>query len=442
MDEKEREEYFRKLYGDAASEIYMQDVQKDVQKQNKARTDWDYYYDQYQWHKEDTNRAGDVNYDWDKAKELERLGGEYEIGSQFNDENLWRKQGYGEQLGNAANRFLWNTIGDTVGGFASMIDLPGYIDPNKGVFRDFAETMRLQKEAVNKANPIYQKEGAGMMGPGWAGWWIENGSSLASSASSFMLQGAGIGKAMQGIKWLSSINKIDKYDDLARRGKDLATGETLAGVGKTGEQIAKSLELGDKARNLASSVALTQSAAMMSATETYANVYQEALDSGYGEEYAKSVAGSAASNVVNLSRANILLNMTSANKFLGGSKNIKSLKPESFLPSWKNKTLGTALKEGGQEALEENIELSAQKQAETLASDALSKGVESETIKGSAIPGIGLLTAPLLTGNVYGDATWKDITETTLLGAIGGVAQTGLTDLKNRIGSESSFFGA
>lgn len=429
MNPEERAKYLEYLKNTASQENY----NKSIGEEQQYIDEWDYYKKQYDYSKDSFAKSTDIGLDVDKLSEAQRLGADYRVGSEFNEENLWRRQGVGEQLGNATNRFLWNTIYDTIGGTAAMVDLPGYVDPNQGIFRDVADWARRKKEETAEANPIYQKQDAGMLGPGMVAWWIENGSSLASSAASFGIQGMGIGKAMQGAKWLANINKIGKVDKLGRRGAEIATGETLAGIGKTGEQIARGQQLGDFGRNLASSTALTQSAAMMSATETYSSIYEDAVANGYGEEYAKRVAGQAASNVVNMSRANILLNMTSANRFLGGSKNIKSLKPE---------TIKHALaKEGLQEAAEENIELIAQKQAEIESQRALASGDESRVL-GSQLgfiptPTSGLANMPLLTGNVYGDASWKEVIETSVLGALGGMAQTGVSEFTNRLGTST-----
>ena len=422
MNPEEREKYLEYLRNSSMQDKYNESLGEE----QDYLDEWDYYAKQYDYSKDNFARSTDQGVDIDQLHEAKRLGADYRVGSEFNEENLWRKQGTGEQLGNATNRFLWNTIYDTVGGTAAMVDLPGYWDPNKGVFKDVAQWAADRKKEVNKAAPIHQKPGAGMFGPGWSSWWIDNGSSLASSAASFALQGAGVGKALQGAKFLASLNKIGKVDDLGRRGASLATGETLAGTGKSGAQIGKGLERGDAARNLAASTALTQSAAIMSATETYSNIYDEAVKQGYGEDYAKRVAGQAASNVVNLSRANILLNMSSANRFLGGSKNITGLKPESFKRA--------AVKEGVQEGVEENVELIVQKQAESEARQALDQNREVSQL---GLMPHNLKNLPLLSGNVYGDATWKEIAETSVLGAIGGIAQTGLGDVSQQLGSST-----
>jgi len=433
----EEEAYLENLYNSSAQQQYQNTLVKDVKKRQKATNDFDYYRDQYDQDKNLYDQSAQTTYDWDAKEEADRLGAVYTPGGIYNEDNLWEKQGGWEQTKNAGNRIFWNTIFDTIGGAAAIVDLPGYYDPNSGVLTDVVKWAAEKKAETNDQYKIHQKAGAGMLGPGMASWWMENGSSLISSALSFVAQGGGvastIGKGMQGIKWLKSLRKIDKLDDLTRRGVETATGLTKSGMGRTGTQVGMEMKAADFGRNLVSSTALTQSAAIMSATEVYGSTYDKAKGMGYGEEYAKQVAAQAASTTVNASRANIILNMTSANRFLAGTKNLKGFKPEKFLPSLKDKTLGSGLKEGLQEVAEENVELIAQKQAEGEAALALESGRKSRGIIEGGLP--------LLTGNVYGDATWKDIREASVLGLAGGMAQTGATDLFHRLGSEKSFGG-
>ena len=88
-------------------------------------------------------------------------------------------------------------------------------------------------------------------------------------------------------------------------------------------------------------------------------------------------------------------------------------KRESFLPSFKRRELGAGLKEGAQEVIEENIEMIAQKQAEAEAHRAMATGEEARS------KGLIFGDEFYLTGNIYGDASYKEIVETSVLGFLG-----------------------
>lgn len=422
MNPEEMQAYLESLYGKASKEEYQKDLRKNILKEQQEINDWDLAREEQTHDKGVWGKDAATDFDYELDEESERLGAIYVEGSQYNQENLADKQGTFEQVQNAGTKFLWNTIYDTAGGFVGMADIPGYLDPNNQMFKEFQLWNAEQKKAANERNPIYLKENAGMYGPGATAWWIENGSGLASSATSFMLQGAGLGKAMQGAKWLANINSINKIGKVGRRGTEMSTGLNLGGKGLSGNGIDLLNKSGDFTRNLASSIALNQSAALMSAAEVYQNSYDKAINMGYGEDYAKRIAAQSASTTVNMSRANIMLNMTAANKFLGGSKNINGYKPEKFLNS--------IAKEGGQEIVEENIELIAQKQAEQAVDSSLKSGNEAKST-----------TETLLSGNVYGDASYKEIAESSVLGFVGGAAQTGLTKVYNKLGSDEFLGG-
>ena len=356
MNPEEMEAYLKSLDNEATSEKLQESMAEDI----KYANEWDYYQKQQRYISPYLNPTADIDIDYDMMTEAERLGADYTVGSEYNADNLWEKQGTMEQLGNAGARFFFNTLTDTAAGFASMADLPGYVDPSKGWFKGVADWAAEQKEKTNEWAPIYQKKDAGMYGPGWSSWWIENAGSLASSAVSFGLQGGGAGafinRGAQALKWLNTLKKAEK---VKRHGKVIGTGEKIARSGRSGTTIGKGLKAEDMAKNVAVSTMLNQSAAIMSATESYNSVYNDAIEMGYSDEYATQLAAQTASNIVNASRANIALNLTMSSRFLNGSKNVKGFKRDAFLPSFKKRKFGAGLTEGAQELVEENIEMIA-----------------------------------------------------------------------------------
>ena len=429
MNPEEMEAYLKSLDNEATSEKLQESMAEDI----KYANEWDYYQKQQRYISPYLNPTADIDIDYDMMTEAERLGADYTVGSEYNADNLWEKQGTGEQLKNAGARLFFNTLTDTAAGFASMVDLPGYVDPNKGMFKGVADWAAEQKEKTNEWAPIYQKKDAGMWGPGMSSWWIENAGSLASSAVSFGLQGAGAGafvsRGAQALKWLNSLKKAEK---VKRHGNVLGTGENMARSGRSGTAIGEGLKAGDMAQNVAVSTALNQSAAIMSATESYNSVYNEAIEMGYSDAYAEQVAAQTASNIVNASRANIALNLTMSSRFLNGSKNVKGFKRDAFLPSFKNKKLGAGLTEGAQELVEENVEMIAQEQAEAEAHRAMGTGEMARS------KGLVFGDEFYLTGNIYGDASYTDIVETSVLGFLGGPAHVGMATMKGSVGTTGS----
>jgi hypothetical protein len=71
------------------------------------------------------------------------------------------------------------------------------------------------------------------------------------------------------------------------------------------------------------------------------------------------------------------------------------------------------------------------------ARESLDKGSEAKQL--SLVPGFGVSNLPLLSGNVYGDASWEEIAETSILGALGGAGQTALIEgVIRNLGSEKN----
>jgi len=402
-----------------------------VNKNLSMLKDWDDYYEEHEWVAGQGTELEDVDYDFETSIEADRLGADYEIGSRYNQEALARKQSTSEQVGRALNKTFWNTMYDTVGGTASMLDFKNYIGYEKDTgsyMNQLSQYMRDLKKEQQKQDKIYLSKDAGI---GSSAWWLENGSGLVSSMASFGLQGAGIGKALQGVKYLTSLGKLGKASKAARRGEDLVTGTIGKGEGLTGAGITNLNKAKEFAGTALTSTMLNQSAAVMSAADVYDDTYNKALSSGYGVDYAKKVASEAASNTINISRANIILNMTMANKFLKKPTNIAKTKKPTRLDKLKE-----AGKESLQEVAEENIEMIAEKQGRALGDKYLKDGRDADKFRNN----IGPIN---IDGNVYGDASTKEILETSLLGAIGGPMQMATIDgVGGNLGSSEGRVGS
>lgn len=371
--------------------------------------------------------------------EYERLGVQYTTGSPTTQNDMARAQSKWEKASNAYGRFWRNAFYDTVGGVGSMLDIEDYANSDDEVGNWLTSWATGMKEDTNKAAPIYRYDNASIND---FGWWMENGSSLASSAASFIVQGGLVGGALKGltaVKWLSKLGKA------ANRSKDIATGamKVDAGIGlgsklTTSSFIDKAQKVDDWAKKLATSTTLNQSEAIMSASETYRKVYEDGVKRGYTDEQSKRIAALSASHVVNINRANIALNLTSADLFLKGKNSLSNLVQRQKLFSMDTaKRMGT---EGFQEIGEENINLIAEKQAEGYARKMLDSGFKDE--HGNDAVGLNQygmsLTDSLDELNLkdpYGDATLGEIMEASFWGFLGGAGQTAGSIAKGELGS-------
>ena len=284
--------------------------------------------------------------------EYDRLGVPIARDSQFTEENFWEKQSPWEKAGNAAYRFAWNTLYDTVGGFGAMLDFEDYYNTDDEVGNAITEWAAKGKEATNLVAPIYKPSNASV---GNFAWWMDNGSALASSIAAFGIQGMATGALFKGIgaaKMLGQLAKTGRLGKAAMRGADDVLGATtktgsIDGVTKTVAALSNKIDdvnasLLDKTMtagrykllesaaqgidNFGVSLMLNQAESVMTASEIYNNIYNDAKTRGYGDDYAKTMAANAATHSINLNRANIALNLTSADMFMKGLGNINNIK--------------------------------------------------------------------------------------------------------------------
>jgi hypothetical protein len=299
-------------------------------------------------------------------------------------EMRFENQGIGEQLGNFTARIATNIVPQIIGGVASMVDIPGYFNAEHAANNEIVKWAdQLQKESNKEWFPIYTNPSEDTMDLGSASWWLDRGSGLVTSVGSFLAQGAGVGKLVSlGTKGLS----------YALQGKNLLN--TILGA----ENVRKGVgALG----TLTSATMLNQSEAVIEATQVYQDTFNNSIKANLNPEEAKKKAANAAATTMNLNRMNILLNLTSANMFLdpltGGARNLLKA-PKSILSS--------IAKEAPQEAVEEIINHVAAKAG-------MARGEDRKyTFK-----------------DAMNDATSMEGMEAAFLGAIGGIAQTGGTEI-------------
>ena len=259
-----------------------------------------------------------------------------------------------------------------------MIDIPGYWDAEHAATNDIVNWADSVKSKVDTDwLPIYENSPDKFMQMGDWAWWMARGSGLVESIASFAVTGAGAGK-------LASMGA-----------KGLAKGLAKTVLSAKNAKIAE----GATAR-LATATMLNQSEAVLEATQVYKTTLDNAVAKGVNYTDARKKAAQAAATTMNINRANILLNLTSAGAFLSPQKFTRGLLAAPGL----KKVGGEILKEGTQEAGEELVNLYAQK-----AGEARGRGVKDYMAQG------------------YKDIDAMEGFEAAFLGAIGGMGQTGIT---------------
>ena len=322
-------------------------------------------------------------------------------GGQFGTEDLNRirsnNQSNTEQAVNAVGRLVVNILPQITAGFASMLDLQGYWDAEHAANNGFVKMADSVKKWSEAKLPIYEENPDEFMQMGDFAWWMTRGEGLVESIGSFIVQGAGVGKAVS----------------LGAKGAAKLLAATMKA--KTAKNIVGATS------KLTTAAILNQSEAVIEASQVYQTTLDNSLAKGFSYEDAKLKASQAAATTMNLNRVNILLNLTSAGAFLSPQKFTRQLLTAPGL-----KTVGKEmLKEGTQEAAEEVVNYYAQK-----AGEARGRGVTNYLEQG------------------FKDMDAMEGFEAAFLGAIGGVAQTGGTSalkarsIKNEDGTRTSGLAA
>lgn len=304
-----------------------------------------------------------------------------------------REQTWTDEFMQASQRVALNIVPQIVGGFASMVDIPGYFDAEHGATNSIVNAVADWEEYVNKdIAPIYRENPNKPMDFGDSAWWFENGAGLATSVGSFLAQGMGAGAIVKGVGMLAKASKVGGLAKLGMSAKN------IAGVSQG-------------ASALLTATMLNQSESTISATQVYNSTMDHWLTEGYSIDHAKKQAATAAATTYNINRANILLNLSSANLFLQPmSLTRQLLKPGSI-----GSSLMELGKEAGQEGLEEIINTVGEQ-----AGKAHGKGEKY---------GMKELGATI---------TSPEAMEAALLGAVGGIVQTGGQKLMRNSSSKYS----
>lgn len=346
-----------------------------------------------------------------------------------------------EQLGNAGERFIKGVGIQTISSAASMLDLEDYFNSDGEIGNAITRWADRAQKSLDTSAPIYIDSKRNDMGN--PSWWIKNGADLSASIVSFGLTGAAVGRGLSALKWLNNLTKGYKA---TKRTKDIGAAALDAQVGAGSRALSantiESIANGQKVANtLISSTMLNQAEGISSASNVFDETYNEAISRGLSPDKARELAASSAAYTINVNRANILLNLTSASKFLkkadrlADARTIHSNKLKDVF-RFRDKASGDAVRssirevfsEAGQEALEELINVYAETRGKERSEELFN---DYRNIGSSYFKGLFDVT------DVYGlgkQAATKEGIEAMVLGALGGAGQAGITSVINEYG--------
>ena len=289
-------------------------------------------------------------------------------------------QPWTEQLGRGLGRAALNIIPSIIGNAASIIDFEDYWNQDKEVGNAVTRAMEDLKQSTNEAMPIYRENPGQPLDMGDSGWWYENGSQIAESAAAFVITGYGLGagltKGAQALRWMLSLGK---------------TTELTAGM--------------RGATALLNATGLNQAEGMTTAIGVYDKILEQGKEQGLDEKTSMEKAADAAAYSININRANILLNLTSAAALMKSPGTTRAL----------IKRMGAAKAmglEGAQEYTEEVVNLYAERMGMAAGEDLLAGDENQQSFSLTDIAEL---------------ATTPEGLEAGILGAFGGIAQTGGT---------------
>lgn len=314
---------------------------------------------------------GDSQYDEDrtftediKSKEFEYLRGE--------------RQGWGAETANAIGGGLAKVPFTVIGNVASMLDFEDYYNIDNEVGNAVTAWAEEVKGDIEEATKIYKSNDNTL---GSREWWMNNAKGLFDSAGAFALTGAGLGKGVQLLSELAKGSRIIQGIGTV----------TNAAMLNQAESIPIAMGVYQKSYDIESAKYTTQLEEGL--------ITPEEVD-----QKAKQAAADAAAYSININRINIPLNLTSAGAFLRPIALTRQVAKDAS----KKQILGKLLSEGSQEYVEENVNMIAENEAIRSAKEGNKYTYDFN--------------------NTVNEILSKEGFETGIVGFLGGLTQTGLTD--------------
>lgn len=305
-------------------------------------------------------------------------------------------QGVVSEIGNAVLGGLGKLPFTVIGNVASIFDFEDYNNVDKEVGNSITAWTEEQKGNIEEATKIYKSNDNTL---GSREWWINNGKGLIDSAGGFVVTGALTGGV------------IGKTTGLLGNGLKMLTQI------KNSSNVVKGLDVGiNIANKLTNATALNQAESVPIAMNVFKNSYElkmeefsEAIDNGSmtkedAEILATDTASDAASYSININRINIPLNISSAGAFLRPASLTRQIAKDMS----KKAIAKRLILEGGQEYVEENVNMIAENEAMLKAQQGKDYSYNFERTTNEILSKQGF--------------------EQGIVGFVGGIAQTSLTE--------------
>ena len=302
-------------------------------------------------------------------------------------------QGVVSEIGNAVLGGLGKLPFTVIGNVASILDFEDYNNVDKEVGNSITAWTEEQKGDIEEATKIYKSNDNTL---GSREWWINNGKGLIDSAGGFVVTGALTGGAIGGSTRLLG-NGLKMLTQIKNTSSVLNVGKNVASI-------------------LTNATALNQAESVPIAMNVFKNSYElkmeefsEAIDNKSmtkedAEKLAIDTAADAASYSISINRLNIPLNMSSAGAFLRPASLTRQIAKDMS----KKAIAKRLIFEGGQEYVEENVNMIAE-------NEAMLKAKQGKDYSYNF-------------NRTVNEVLSKQGFEQGIVGFVGGIAQTSLTE--------------
>lgn len=329
------------------------------------------------------------------------------------------RQTLDEELGNAALRFVPKVglqILETVGNISNLTAWGAAMNVVDSNFQWWLTSWAKDKQQeINEALPLFRKNESKQFDPTDSAWWVENGSGLLESVTSFALTGLGMGAGLKlGVKSLA------------------ASAPWLAGALESSSQAL-------------STIALTHAEGVMTGADVYKQVYEREYEkehnlkegsvnftySEVGSLPINKKAAEAAATSVRTNYFNAALNYTSLTPIFRKTK-LSRYFDDAEDASVLTKGVGESLEQFTQRTAKykpANIYRNLQKTGVETLQESLEEGVNVwAQNRGLAQAGLISEDEASLANSLFSDEGLLSMA----LGAVGGAGQTGLISLGSR----------
>jgi hypothetical protein len=297
------------------------------------------------------------------------------------------KQGWGAEVTNAVVGGLAKIPFTVIGNTASILDFEDYYNTDNEVGNSVTAWAEEMKGDIEGATKIYKSNDNSLSS---REWWLNNAKGLIDSAGAFVITGGALGK---GVQVLSNLAKGSRV---------------IQGIGTV-----TNAAMLNQAESIPIAMGVYQKSYDIEAGKYKIQLEQGLITPEEVDNKAKQAAADAAAYSVSINRINIPLNLTSAGAFLRPVPLTRQIVKDSS----KKRILGKLISEGSQEYAEESVNMIAENEAIRSAKEANNYTYDfNNTVK---------------------DVFSKEGFETGIIGFLGGIAQTGLTDIANVLQKDS-----